>query len=207
MKPRLLAPTARLQLADDLEGLARQLRTSHAHNTQQALAETAAIGYPNRASGAAGNPNNPVDENGDPVQPDTATERAALTPDPAAGYAQAVLKDLRLLAIKTPALWSALQQYDPDRPVAACPRCGHPFARGFTRCQNMIDGRQCGSSDKTERRCANYTCDVLIPPSVKPWDGRCDTCASFRKANGRDRIVTAGLDLQDNVIIEGVAHA
>lgn len=119
------------------------------------------------------------------------------------GRAVEILAELEGLADRARRVRLGLGECKADRPIEAYP-CGHPVDRRFTRCQVTVDGVQCGTGSTTERRCANRTCDKVLEPGDRTLDGRCDTCARFRRRTGRDRIVTEGLALSDGLLVEGV---
>lgn len=144
-------------------------------------------GYPTRASTVPAQPTNEVDENGDPVQPSTQPEAAVVNPDRTARAASDLIDTFRDLHRKTVTLAALIEAWDPNRAVRHCPRCGHPYEDDQTRCQQIIDGRQCGAREDAERYCTGYpTADACplkgapVPRGKKRRDGLCDTCRSRR---------------------------
>jgi hypothetical protein len=208
-RPRRLATTEREHLAATLRALADELTAAHAGHVQQLLLDATGRHIPIKDSTVAAQPTNGVDEDGHPVQPDTPTERAALGTDPdtarVAARAEQALRTLRRLSRDTADVLSLLHAWDPWRSVAPCPRCGQPFDRRYARCQAVVNGAQCGSSQTHERRCK--VCDEPQQPGQSLRGGRCNTCRMFLARRGHDRNTAARLALQSNLIVDGVAHA
>ena len=191
------------RLAETTNRLGLILAGDRGQRIRQSIAAASSVGMPAKASGTPGQPHNPVDEDGQPVAPDTATERAALNPDPTATRARWHNQLLVTYARMSEFVLEAVSAYDPERAVALCTRCQHPMTGA--RCTNLVDGRTCGASEEVTY-CANRGCDVVLEPG-KSAGGRCETCRKFWQRNQRDRVTTKGLDLGADVLTEdGVAH-
>lgn len=176
------------RLLSTVELLLEELRKPGAEATLQHLYESAsAEGFPSSTSGVQSSPSNPVDEFGQPTQGDTATERYALEPDREANNAREALRKFA----QVEALVFVLRAWDPDRTVAVCPVCSHPFERGAKRCRRVDaeSGLQCGASMQTRAVavCVNPKCAADISPPDSPRAGRCPACAAFWYRSGRER--------------------
>ncbi len=203
-------PTDLARAADALRAAADRMTGPNVRRIQQTIRDAATIGYPHRTSGTHGQPHHEVDEDGDPVQPDTATEAAALNPDRAAAQALADIATLTTIAALAGPADLALQTYDPTRAVAVCKTCGEPLPANTTQCERLdADGRRCGTRRGSQvALCANPNHREPLEPG-KSRKGRCLTCARFLDRNGRDRVPKNALDLGPDVIVDdsGVAHA
>ena len=77
---------------------------------------------------------------------------------------------------------------DPDRRPESCLRCGNPFPRGSTRCDNLVDGKRCEASAE-DRTCANPRCDnTPVPKGERMIRGadkqnRCRACHAAWKTS------------------------
>lgn len=158
-----------------------------AGDVQRLLGDALDHAYPSTSSGTGGsNHSNPVDENGRPDKPPTTVERSVIQPDRAAVEALRILDALRQWHELSIYLYGAISNWHPARPVAMCPRCGHPFDRGYTRCQQIIDGKQCGSTERTETNCTK--CDRKLEAGARRSNyGECQPCYRQR-INARHRV-------------------
>ncbi len=196
-------PPTRTQIADLAllcDQLAAELRKPHAPTVLQALADAADASYPTTASGTSTTPHNQTDDEGRPVQPDTPTEAKALGDDPVARYAGLVLERVATQAKTVRVILAAFDQWNPTRSTAKCPRCDHPIDRRYNRCQRVIDGVQCGSSDRNIRMCSNPNCQRIMKPGEYLRAGRCDPCRKHWTAKGVERIPAEALALGRNVM-------
>lgn len=208
MTARPPTPQQRQHLATWLQSLADELTRTQAAETMKAIAQAVdGTPYPNRTSTVPSQPHNRTDTDGTPIRPDTPTEAKALNPDQIGQQSTALLDDLDQLETLTRSIVRRLWAWRPDRAVASCPRCGNAFERGYTRCQRVTDGIQCGSSETHTRSC--MACGRIMAPGEPLRAGRCHRDYMFWRRNGRDRIHTEALELDDTVLIsdEGAAHA
>lgn len=195
------------QVAAILVDLANRLATSD--RTLAVIAAALDHGYPARGSTAPTNPTNRTDDDGHPIPPDTRPEALAIQPDQARRQAADLVDRIRHHHRQSVALVVALAQWDPDRPVRHCPRCGHPYEGTETRCQQRDpDGVQCGAAENTIRKCANDPCGRILGPGEARRDGRCNRCDVHVRRHGTewpdkpsDRIASVDrIHLQDNLI-------
>jgi len=197
-------PGLRVDYGDLLAEIGAQLAGPSGAGIQRVIVDTMAIGYPSIASGSDSSPHNRTDEDGRPVQPDSATEAAALQPDRAALDAIQLAKDLTELGVLARRISPRLRNYDGGRAVDFCPLCLKPLDPRYVRCQD----RACGSSvSGGEETCKNiHGCGVVLEPG-KRVKGRCKPCADYLRLYGRDRVSAGALALSDAVLVAGVAHA
>ncbi len=214
-QPRIPTPTHRAAIADKLELLAHELRRQQAADTMRLIAEAIdGTPYPNQASGTPRQPHNQTDDDGHPIPPDTPTETAALNRDPTTHRAATAINNLWTIHDLTRQTLQTLWSWRPDRAVATCERCGHPYQRGYIRCQQIIDGQQCGATETLIRYCDICGDEVPRGQQYRQYqqDGvwRCAKDWKFRHRNGYDRNTLDRLKTDDTTIIatdNGVAHA
>lgn len=152
-----------------------QITAAHAIDVQRLLGEATEDHYPARSSTAPAEPANQTDDNGQPIKPPTAVERAALgRRDPAGKQARQILDALRDWHELSVYLWQQLPTWDPNRALALCPRCEMPFERGYTRCQRIFDGVQCGSTGAADH-CTNCG-DEFEAGQRRSKYGECQPC-------------------------------
>lgn len=183
-------------------------RLAKAQPALDLLHTTTQVGYPPKASTAPNMPHNQVDEDGEPIPPDTLPEAFVIHGDRPANDAAHHLRTLRRIGDMAATLNRALAANDPDRQV--CPDCGHPYAAGETRCQRIVDGRQCGARRRlpgadTERVCKHTGAGCPrdgrpLTPGEHLRNGECPACAQ-RTRRSSNRIARIDrLQLADNVI-------
>lgn len=175
-------------LARVCASLTRRLNTA-GDGIRQLLRDGLDHGYPHRASTVPIKPHNETDEDGTPIPASTQPEAAAINPDRAAVEAAAITAQLRRITTTLIALDRALEAWDPSRTVRHCPRCGHPLAPDEIRCQQLIDGRQCGTRENAERFCKGYPtaddCPLKGAPVPRGEPRRNDLCDACRKRKTR----------------------
>lgn len=103
---------------------------------------------------------------------------------------------------------------DPDRRPESCLRCGNPFPRGSTRCDNLVDdgngGRKRCEASADDRTCANPRCDNSpVPHGQRMIRGadkqmRCRDCNAAWKTSGVERIPVSALALGEGLLEDGV---
>ena len=193
----MVKPLTTRQLGETIQSLKTllaHLEHEEAETVQRLLGEAMrAEGYPTTASGAQTEPENKVDEDGQPVRPDSATERAALTKDREAERARQLITDLG--AIDTMAWFVAkrLGLWSPSRAVEVCHVCHHPKERGTLRCQRVgDDGQQCAASKQT-RFCKNPNCGDVVPTGDRFPGGRCNRCDVHWRRQRSEYLPAAGL--------------
>lgn len=191
-RPKALTADELTRTADDLRALADELEAAHALQVQQLLEAEADPTWPAATSGSG---------TGGGAGGGSPVERAVTEIDHDAGRAKATIGILRQLARLAPLARSALLERSPGRAVALCPRCGYPLDRRYQRCQQIIDGVQCGSRAGAERRCG--TCDEVQPPGQPLRNGECDACRKHRRRTGRARVATSMLALRQGLIHDG----
>ena len=195
---KTLSHSERLQMATELAGLAKELTAGYAAKVQELLATSMAYGYPTKGSTAERQPGHQTDERGEPVAPDSIPERLAVRPDPEAVRAHHLITLLRRTHQTVAGLHRDLAALSPDRPVRRCTRCGHPLDRDQIRCQQIDEnGRQCGARETAARSCR--ICGEIQEAGQPLRQGRCNTCRSYHRRTGRERIATSRLALGDNV--------
>lgn len=184
-------------------------RLNNAQPALDLLHTATQTGYPTRASTAPAMPHNHTDPDGLPERPPTIPELLALHGDRPASDAAHHLTTLRRLGSIAAVLNRALAAWDPNR--TACPDCGHPYAAGETRCQRIVDGRQCGARRRlpgadTERLCKHTGAGCPrdgrpLAPGEHLRNGECPACAQRSRRSRSDRIARIDrLALADNVI-------
>lgn len=191
-RPRGLTADELARTADDLRALADELTAEHALQVQRLIEVEADPTWPAATSGTG---------TGGGAGGGSPVERAVTDTDRDSGRALTTIGILRQLARLAPLARSALLERSPGRAVALCPRCGHPLDRRYQRCQQIIDGVQCGSRAGAERRCS--TCDEVQPPGQPLRNGECDACRKHRRRTGRARVATSMLALRQGLIEEG----
>lgn len=187
------SPDRRADAAQTLARIAGLLVGDTADAIQNLRAETMAVGYPTRASGAdGGTPGNEVDEDGQPVPSPTSVERAVCDPDPAATQAISATNQLNRWLAEADAVLLALEADSRTRTVKACLACGTPWDVNYQRCQGRLgNGAQCLArfGDTTPGGaplCANPHCGQPIPVGDLNGD-RHKRCASYLRVTGRER--------------------
>ena len=182
------------RLADTLDGKpdgkpdARKQHQDRARAALAVLLEQSQNGYPTSASGASGG-----QQSSD--EPWTATERAALNPDPGQRRAARTLRRLTETASTIPALANEIEEAMQGRAVDLCNYCGNALPPGG-RCQRLLDPddygqRQLceGSGVKTAARsCLN--CSKIMATGEPLRAGRCNACRMTLERTGRERAVT-----------------
>ena len=78
-----------------------------------------------------------------------------------------------------------------------------PMNPNYQRCQQIIDGAQCGTRASSERRCR--ICEAVQAPGQALRGGRCDPCRKAWERTGRERVATSMLALAEGLIVEGGA--
>jgi hypothetical protein len=193
-RPRPLHSIDRASGAALLRALADEWDAAHAQSVQHLLTVEADPAWPATASGAGTGGSRPS-------EPGSPTERAALDHDRAATAALAVLLAQRRAIAAAEVALGGLRDRRPDRPRALCPRCDMPLDPNYQRCQQIIDGVQCGTRAGADRRCK--TCDEPQQPGRSLRAGECDACRQHRRRTGRARIATSRLALNEGLIAEG----
>lgn len=166
-----------------LRALADQLDAPHAAKVQDLLAVEADPTWPTATSGAG--------HSGSGTGPSSPVESAALSRAPDASRAATALLELHQVDQLARRALSALLDRHPGRSVKLCPDCGHPLDRRFARCQQIIDGVQCGARAGTERRC--QTCDEVQPVGKSLRHGDCDRCRKTLERQKRPRFTPSTL--------------
>jgi len=188
-------------LAVDLRRLADLLDEPTTPAAINILLEQSQNGYPTTGSGASGGQHS-TDE------PWTATERAALNPDPGQRRAARTLRRLTETATAAPALANEIEEATQGRAVDLCNHCGNALPPGG-RCQRLLDPDDTGHRQLCEgsgtkqaaRSCLN--CGRIMATGEPLRAGRCDPCRKTLQRTGRER-VTVDLN-HDRLITEDPA--
>lgn len=154
-KPRYITTTEARSVAYVLGMVIKELMRPDAAQVRRGIRDALDYGYPATVSSYVKQRHNAteVDENGKriPVQPDTLPEGLAITGDPEAARASTLVADIRQLFVDAESILVRLKARRPGRPTQACPRCGYPFPRGSSQCQQIIDGVKCGAKETSAR--------------------------------------------------------
>lgn len=192
-KSRPLTNTEQQHLADLARNLANLIGSNDGRRALTVLKDMATIGYPHRTSGTPTAFANKVDENGYPIQPDTATETAALNPDKAAAWAGEVFHDLRSTIGTLDRLLIVLGSFAATRHTPSCRECGE-----------LLEGGRCRTCPSVEVLCE---CGKPLKPG-DTRDGRCNSCRMHVERNGyvkasmaKYREMTAGILTDDGVYV------
>jgi hypothetical protein len=195
-RPRSLNPTEITDLTNDLTRLTTLLHRPDITRILAGIATAATPGYPRTASGTAHTNDNTSD--GDIL--DCLTETTVL-------WATGLLGDLHLLRTTIPAVNTGIMAILPDRSVAKCQHCDHPFDRGSKVCRHVdTDGTPCQASADADPLCID--CGEPMARGQR-HGGRCPSCHQFKLRNGYTKatIATYAAALEHAVIVDGVAHA
>lgn len=174
--------------------------------TQRAMATAVDNRFSANASGAGGSGGG---GGGSPV------EQALMGRDPIADFTAELLMRQRRMQSDAAFVLAGLQGWRQDRPTQLCPRCNMPMAQGFKRCQQIIDGVQCGARAGAVEVPTCDDCRTEQPrsnlrPFIEPGTGRRLTlCVSDwmwrHRHDGRARVSVARLarDAADLVAADG----